>query len=74
MDRYRYLGVEFDNSLKLQLEVQRKKQIEKQLVIQNRRMAYMKLDQRARYHVWQALFKSRTWYSIVLTTRLSQEM
>ena len=37
-------------------------------------MTYMKLDQRARYHIWQALFKSRTWYSVVLTTRISTQM
>ena len=34
----------------------------------------MKLDQEARYHIWQALFKSRVWYSIVLTTRISDRM
>ena len=72
MDEYIYLGVTIDNCLNLQLEVQKKRQIEKQLVIQSRRMAYMKLDQKARYHIWQALFKSRTWYSIVLTTRISR--
>ena len=34
----------------------------------------MKLDQPSRYHVWQALFKSRTWYSIVLTSRLADKL
>ena len=56
------------------MELQNKKQIERQLLVQKRRMAYMKLDQDARYHVWQALFKSRTWYSVILTTRISPAM
>ena len=74
VDQYKYLGVLIDNCLNLQMEVQKKKQIERQLVTQQRRMAYMKLDQPSRYHVWQALFKSRTWYSIVLTSRLADKL
>ena len=63
-----------DNCLNLQMELQKKKQIERQLITQSRRMAYMKLDQSARYHIWQTLFKSRTWYSIIMTTRISEPM
>ena len=74
VDEYKYLGVLIDSSLSLQLEVVRKKRMETQLLVQKRRMAYMKLDQDARYHIWQALFKSRCWYSIVVTSRLSKTM
>ena len=37
-------------------------------------MNYMCLDKGARYHVWQALFKSRLWYSLVLTSRISTKV
>ena len=52
VDQYKYLGVMIDNSLSLRMELQNKKQIERQLIVQKRRMAYMRLDQSARYHVW----------------------
>ena len=45
--------------------------MEKQLKAQVKRMNYMQLDPAARYHVWQALLKSRLWYSLVLTSRVS---
>ena len=62
-----------DNALNMKAELRQKKFLDRQLVVQRRRMAYMKLDPEARYHIWQALFKSRVWYSIVLTTRLNKK-
>lgn len=34
----------------------------------------MKIDQATKYHIWQALLKSRVWYSIVLASRLSPKI
>ena len=63
-----------DNALNMKPELRQKKFLDRQLTVQKRRMAYMKLNPEARYHIWQALFKSRVWYSIVLSTRISEKM
>ena len=61
----------FDDCLNVKQELKKKEELEKQLRTQGRRMNYMQLDSSARYHVWQALLKSRLWYSLVLTSRVS---
>ena len=71
---YRYLGVLFDDSLSLEQELKKKKELERSLRTQMQRMNYMQLEPAARYHVWQALMKSRLWYSIVLTSRISPKV
>ena len=74
VDEYKYLGVMIDNCLNLKSEMHKKKQMEISLKSSMNRLSYTKLDKAAKYHVWQALFKSRVWYSIILTTRLNAQM
>ena len=74
VSEYKYLGVYFDDCLNIEHELGKKKELEKAMQSQLQRMNYMCLDKGARYHVWQALFKSRLWYSLVLTSRISTKM
>ena len=74
MENYKYLGVEIDDNLSLKQELQKKKALDRQLDVQKRRMNYMHLNEDTRYHLWQALLKSRLWYSIVITSRLSPQI
>ena len=62
------MGVYFDDCLNIEHELKKKKELERTVQSQLQRMNYMCLDKAARYHVWQALFKSRLWYSLVLTS------
>ena len=68
------MGVYFDDCLNIEHELKKKKELEKAMQLQLQRMNYMCLDKGARYHVWQALFKSRLWYSLVLTSRISTKV
>ena len=74
VSEYKYLGVYFVDCLNIEHELGKKKELEKAMQSQLQRMNYMCLDKGARYHVWQALFKSRLWYSLVLTSRISTKM
>ena len=71
---YNYLGLIIDDALKLDLELEKKKYLEKSLSNVRRLINSNKLTNETRYTVWHQLFKSKTWYLLILTSRISPRL
>ena len=60
---YKYLGIEIDQDLKFTEELKRRKQIKKDLKKKQWIFMSAKLNDQARYEVWQSLFRSKASYA-----------
>ena len=68
---YTYLGLIIDDALRLDIELEKKKKLETSLLNVKRLISSNKLSLPNRYAVWHQLYKSKAWYMLTITSRVS---